>query len=240
MTKTRVPPPLGLIRPSQTSVHFQLVVVQQPVRARSCGFGEKDKRPIDPPVILQLHKETQGTLHRVSTVDNVGLFVVQCQLYSEDGKHLCDHVFHPATIHPPQQGVLSFQEPVLYRNLLGVVVSNGYQLLDIHGDPGIFFVFQDLSVRTEGRYRLKFLFIDLSAGEPLTMSTQVLNEVFSDPFTVYTPKTFPGMTDSTTLSRSFANQGIKLSIRKEKRIRKLGDSIYGDKNDQQQQQQTSQ
>lgn len=30
--------------------------------------------------------------------------------------------------------------------------------------------------------------------EPLTMSTQVLNEVFSDPFTVYTPKTFPGMT----------------------------------------------
>lgn len=87
MTKTRVPPPLGLIRPSQTSVHFQLgkcvslfyckayrhidiymrtiVVVQQPIRARSCGFGEKDKRPIDPPVILQLHKETQGTLHRV-------------------------------------------------------------------------------------------------------------------------------------------------------------------------------
>lgn len=30
--------------------------------------------------------------------------------------------------------------------------------------------------------------------EPLTMSTKVLNEVFSDPFTVYSPKTFPGMT----------------------------------------------
>lgn len=26
------------------------------------------------------------------------------------------------------------------------------------------------------------------------MSTKVLNEVFSDPFTVYSPKTFPGMT----------------------------------------------
>ena len=26
------------------------------------------------------------------------------------------------------------------------------------------------------------------------MSTQVLNEVLSDPFTVYTPKTLPGMT----------------------------------------------
>lgn len=84
MTKTCVPPPLGLIRPSQSSVRFQLgkypyfqprlytnayvctiVVVQQPIRARSCGFGEKDKRPIDPPVILQLHKESQGSLHRV-------------------------------------------------------------------------------------------------------------------------------------------------------------------------------
>ncbi|KAI7878034.1 hypothetical protein K492DRAFT_133211 [Lichtheimia hyalospora FSU 10163] len=174
-----------------------IVVVQQPIRARSCGFGEKDKRPIDPPVILQLHQKTQGILHRVSTVDNVGLFVVHCQLYSEDGKHQCDHVFHPATIHPPEQ---------------------------------------DLSVRAEGRYRLKFLFIDLSAGEPLTMSTQVLNEVLSDPFTVYTPKTFPGMTDSTTLSRSFARQGIKLSIRKEKHFRKLGDSLYDDEDDQQQQQ----
>lgn len=30
--------------------------------------------------------------------------------------------------------------------------------------------------------------------EPLTMGTKVLNEVFSDPFTVYSPKTFPGMT----------------------------------------------
>lgn len=109
-------------------------------------------------------KEDSCFIYVHSTVDNVGLFVVHCQLYSEDGKNLCDHVFHPATIHPPQQGVLSFQEPVLYRNLLGVVVSNGYQLLDTHGDPGIFFVFQDLSVRTEGRYRLKFLFIDLSAG----------------------------------------------------------------------------
>jgi hypothetical protein len=29
-------------------------VVQQPQRARMCGFGDKDRRPITPPPILKL------------------------------------------------------------------------------------------------------------------------------------------------------------------------------------------
>lgn len=33
---------------------FELVVCQQPLHARMCGFGEKDRRPIDPPPIIQL------------------------------------------------------------------------------------------------------------------------------------------------------------------------------------------
>ncbi|KAG0168494.1 hypothetical protein DFQ29_010132, partial [Apophysomyces sp. BC1021] len=33
---------------------YELVVVQQPLRARMCGFGDKDRRPISPPPILQL------------------------------------------------------------------------------------------------------------------------------------------------------------------------------------------
>lgn len=32
-------------------------IIQNPIRARSCGFGEKDRRPIDPPPILQLFIE---------------------------------------------------------------------------------------------------------------------------------------------------------------------------------------
>lgn len=34
-------------------------VVQNPIRARCCGFGEKDRRPIDPPPILQLSSKDQ-------------------------------------------------------------------------------------------------------------------------------------------------------------------------------------
>ncbi|POG57577.1 velvet factor, partial [Rhizophagus irregularis DAOM 181602=DAOM 197198] len=33
---------------------YTLIVSQQPLRARMCGFGEKDRRPIDPPPIVQL------------------------------------------------------------------------------------------------------------------------------------------------------------------------------------------
>jgi hypothetical protein len=33
---------------------YKLEVCQQPLHARMCGFGEKDRRPIDPPPIVQL------------------------------------------------------------------------------------------------------------------------------------------------------------------------------------------
>lgn len=39
---------------------YELVVCQQPLHARMCGFGEKDRRPIDPPPIVQLIVKQQG------------------------------------------------------------------------------------------------------------------------------------------------------------------------------------
>ncbi|KAE8146004.1 velvet factor-domain-containing protein [Aspergillus avenaceus] len=44
-----------------------------------------------------------------------------------------------------------------------------------------------------------------------------LKYIISDRFTVSPPKSFPGMAESTFLSRSFADQGVKLRIRKEPR-----------------------
>lgn len=34
-----------------------IVIVQHPDRVRSAGFGQKDRRPVDPPPILQLTKQ---------------------------------------------------------------------------------------------------------------------------------------------------------------------------------------
>lgn len=43
----------------------------------------------------------------------------------------------------------------------------------------------------------------------------ILASVFSDVFQVYSAKKFPGVCDSTDLSKCFATQGIKIPIRKE-------------------------
>lgn len=70
-------PPLKLSRPSQSFKKYKLrnyklniercaltssyiEIVQNPIRARCCGFGEKDKRPIDPPPILKLTAEDES------------------------------------------------------------------------------------------------------------------------------------------------------------------------------------
>ena len=46
-------------------------------------------------------------------------------------------------------------------------------------------------------------------------SCPVLASCFSDSFTVYSAKKFPGVCESTPLSKCFATQGIKIPIRKE-------------------------
>lgn len=69
---------------------------------------------------------------------------------------------------------------------------------------------------------LRFSFVDV--GMPSTNSGEqqlnlgrapVLASCFSDVFTVYSAKKFPGVVESTALSKCFATQGIKIPIRKD-------------------------
>jgi hypothetical protein len=46
--------------------------------------------------------------------------------------------------------------------------------------------------------------------------------VLSNVFQVYSAKNFPGMAESTALSRLFADQGLKIRVRKETRASKYG------------------
>ena len=61
-------------------------------------------------------------------------------------------------------------------------------------------------------------FIDVGAvdGQGLNkMKAPILAYVFSDKFQVYSAKKFPGVIESTPLSKCFAQQGIKIPIRKD-------------------------
>ncbi len=96
----------------------------------------------------------------------------------------------------------------------------------------IFFVFQDISVRTEGVYRIKLMFVNLEvSGRVGTGVAEALAETYTDPFTVYSPRRFPGMLDPTPLSRKLASQGIKIPVRNDKKKQRRRNEDGGDSGD---------
>ncbi|KAJ3043844.1 hypothetical protein HK097_001648, partial [Rhizophlyctis rosea] len=97
----------------------------------------------------------------------------------------------------------------------GIVVSPLYRLKDVDNRDGLFFVFPDLGVRVEGVYKLRFTLFEIMGGE-----VYCGGYCLSDTFHVYPAKKFPGMEESTYLSRTFAEQGLNIRIRKENRAKK--------------------
>lgn len=120
--------------------------------------------------------------------------------------------------------------------LTGMPVS-GMAYLDRPQEAG-YFLFPDLSVRHEGRYRLTFsLYEETKEDEdkdPKTSDAPAVPgvgpaqggsfdfrmEVKSQDFIVYSAKKFPGLTESTALSRVVAEQGCRVRIRRDVRMRR--------------------
>jgi hypothetical protein len=67
--------------------------------------------------------------------------------------------------------------------------------------------------------RLKLAFMDIrQPGESNALNkgrARILATQFSEPFDVFSAKKFPGVIESTPLSKAFATQGIKIPIRKD-------------------------
>ncbi|KAF2969880.1 hypothetical protein GQX73_g3681 [Xylaria multiplex] len=132
---------------------YQLEVLQQPERARACGSGPKssaDRRPVDPPpvVILRvLEGENIDTARDITFDYNVDFFCYASLEHARPMAH--GRVQTPAATSPPV--------------LTGFPVS-GCCYLD-RPDPAGYFLFPDLSVRHEGRYRLVFSLYELIKNE---------------------------------------------------------------------------
>ncbi|KAF9237961.1 velvet factor-domain-containing protein, partial [Melanogaster broomeanus] len=196
-------------------LEYELKVRQEPKQARMCGVGA-DRRPIDPPPIIQLRVIDPHTRQPPSPANPDG----------EDGDPNYAHSFlqnpyyfmFASLAKPDDDTELHWLKDNKTRCTTGSVVSSLYHLKDTENrneDAG-FFVFPDLSVRTEGSYRLK-----LSLFEVVGNTVRHCKSIYSQPFYVYTAKKFPGMeAESTPLSCSLADQGIKIRIRKDIRVRK--------------------
>jgi hypothetical protein len=173
-------------------------VRQQPKAARA---SSSDRRPIDPVIILQLRHRHR---HEILLDRETSTFFCFAQLYEVMEGH--------------EGAQPSGQEESIKadRALTGTMLSSLFMLKDpstANTNRGAFFVFPDLSVRSEGLYQLHFTVFGVDAEDKAFFVTSCR----SSNFRVYSAKRFPGMSNSTELSRAFADQGLKIRIRKEAR-----------------------
>ncbi|ORX93622.1 hypothetical protein K493DRAFT_374925 [Basidiobolus meristosporus CBS 931.73] len=198
--------------PESLKRSYELHVRQHPLHARMCGFGEKDRRPIDPPPIIQLLvRDQRGRIDTAAIQDP--FYVLHVTLWSEDRQE--------------ERNIITSNSKCT-RVLMGSLVASANLLKNPEGEQGCYFCFPDLSIRIEGRYCLKFNLIRLGGDifretSPMDANSKVLACAFSEAFTVFSAKKFPGMTESTELSKAFAKQGLKIPIRNDVRSRRSED-----------------
>ncbi|KAI8807355.1 velvet factor-domain-containing protein [Cladochytrium replicatum] len=182
----------------EESSRYVLKIRQQPKQARSAGFTDRpssnnkvDRRPLDPLPILQL--DVQDPVIKRTFLSNPFYFV------------------YATLIHPDTNEEIYVVKGMSLRAITGTIASSLYRLKDTDSSYGGFFFFPEISIRIEGRYRLRFTLFEIIDNVVLRRKSTV-----SDPFMVYNNKTFPGVADSTPLSKFFADQGLKIRISRRK------------------------
>jgi len=170
------------------------------------GTTYKDRRPISPPPIIQLIFD-YGYDVNIKEIDTSYLVVSAALFLVKEEEEEGDSL---GGMQPAVAQCWEVQE-----NLTGAMVSSAHMAVDAQEDLGIFFVFPDLCVKTEGTFRIKFSLLKLGNGNNMATITYPKTETFSDSFKVYSARKFPGMLDTTPLSRRLAEQGVKIPVRKD-------------------------
>ena len=191
---------------------YQLCVIQQPVAARACGFGERDRRVVDPPPVVQMVLQGYNPQlpSDVAELGNTMLVVSTALLDAENGADVTKTYLpnHPGKESRQLTGSL-VASPVVAPdlNLPAPTVKNGN--LKSH------FIFPDLSCRSTGKYRLQFTLTKVSPTLLQAGGVQgSLAQVQSGVFEVFSAKDFPGMSRSTHLTTHLKSHGAHVSVKK--------------------------
>jgi len=212
---------------------YILGIRQQPIAARACGFGERDRRVIDPPPIVQLSlkdfdPQSPDDISELRWPFNI----VHCALLSVSSQSSAQDATSDVTmVQDPNQSNRQS------RRLMGTLVSSPF----VGTDPetpesshqnarlGCFFVFPDLSCRQNGLYRLRFTLMKVNMPNMSSPSEggqgSIAGSVDSEIFEVFSAKDFPGMRASTALTKELKRQGATVSVKKGKGQRKRGGSL---------------
>jgi hypothetical protein len=77
------------------SRYYSLEVTQQPIRARMCGFGDKDRRPLAPAAVAKMIVRDKNDTILPPDDSDISFFVVTVDLWSEDGQQEMNLVLNP-------------------------------------------------------------------------------------------------------------------------------------------------
>ena len=194
-------------------------IEQQPEAARACGYGERDRRVVDPPPILRLKLSNYDpTSASDRDLLRSPFNLVQCLLIGV-----------PTRNAPPSAGqdVSRINDPndpsKDLRRLMGSMHISPFIGVDPRADEslskeariGTYYIFSDLSCRVGGLYRLKFVLtpVDVNAASPGGRA-ETVTTITSNVFEVFSAKDFPGMQPSSWLTRQLKRQGAPIPIKK--------------------------
>lgn len=175
--------------------------------------ANSDRRPVDPPPVVELRIKEGSSWEEGKEITfdyNASFF-----LYASLEQH---RKIAPGRMqgqpNPP---------------ILTGVPASGMAYLDRPAAAG-YFIFPDLSVRHEGQYRLSFSLFETTKEEKdydlepadgnLPTGVDWRMEIKTAPFDVFSAKKFPGLMESTPLSKEVADQGCRVRIRRDVRMRK--------------------
>ncbi|KAK7208094.1 velvet factor-domain-containing protein [Myxozyma melibiosi] len=183
--------PMAVRRRGLSVSDYILQLRQQPIRCKAAGASDRalaDRKAIDPPPIVHLIVR-DGDPH--------------CEWLQSPFFFMCANLYDPVhdtpVPRPPSE------------TLAGTLVSSLHRVRDEEDNEGGYFVFGDLSVKLEGQFRLQFSLFEMLDGAQVEFITSIMTDVF----TVFSAKQFPGVLESTSLSRQFSDQGVRLRLRKE-------------------------
>ncbi|KAJ7162155.1 velvet factor-domain-containing protein [Mycena filopes] len=201
--------------PDNAYLRYDVTIRQQPLHARISAMKVSDRRPVDPPIIVQLsvtdrrdvgsRAPSSRTSHRLLTRHS----------------HLVNpyYFMYAALVEANNDTEVKYIGDDGRPSTSGSLIASVRVLKDHPNsdDDAAFFIFPNICVRIEGSWRFKLSLFVIDGDKVRSCA-----EVMSAPFFVYLGKSYPGVQVSTPLTRALAAQGVKLRIRKEVRERTSG------------------
>ncbi|ODQ78863.1 hypothetical protein BABINDRAFT_162535 [Babjeviella inositovora NRRL Y-12698] len=192
----------------ESVINYELSVLQQPSRARACGVTTKftGRRVIDPPPVVKLYGRDLYSQDAILQNLNVHFLTAEIIHIDKDGNE---------SVLPSKKnskkGVSQGHKPSLNSNpLFGSTCSSLHFSTSSSPLLNAFFVFNDLSVRFDGTFRIKFIHFEFN---PQTFAAVKRSSIKSDLFRSYSAKDFPGLESSPLLIRQISELGCKVRVR---------------------------